>query len=241
MAGTLARAFGVSVAVLAPAQRRGPVDIYLSRFLELPMTKQEQIPVALLLLCLAALIASGIGPYDRLTWLLEVGPVIAGLPVLVLSYRRFPLTTLVYALLFVHALILLLGGHYTYANVPLGFWLQDVLGFDRNPYDRIGHIAQGFVPALLAREILVRKSPLKGSRWLPFLVVCFCLAFSAFYELLEWASALAFGQGAEEFLGTQGDVWDTQWDMFLALVGAVTSLLFLSRWHDRSLDKVTAL
>lgn len=194
--------------------------------------------IGLLVICLAALAVSGIGPYDRITWLLEVGPVIAGVPVLVLTHRRFPLSLLVCFLVFLHALILILGGHYTYANVPFGFWLQDVFDLSRNPYDRIGHVAQGFVPALLAREILVRNSPLKGSRWLPFLVVCFCLAFSAFYELLEWASALILGQGAEEFLGTQGDVWDTQWDMFLALCGAVASLLFLSRWHDRSMARL---
>jgi len=203
------------------------------------MTTQGRIPVVLLLLSIAALAVSGIGPYDRLTWLLEVGPVIVGVPVLVFTYRTFPLSNLVYALLFVHALILVYGGHYTYAHVPLGFWLQDVLDFTRNPYDRIGHLAQGFVPALLAREILVRNSPLKGSRWLPFLVVCFCLAFSAFYELLEWGSAVALGQSAEKFLGTQGDIWDTQWDMFLALVGAVSSLLLLSKWHDRSMGRVT--
>ena len=164
---------------------------------------------------------------------------IVGVPVLVFTYRTFPLSNLVYALLFVHALILVYGGHFTYAHVPLGFWLQDVLDFTRNPYDRIGHLAQGFVPALLAREILVRNSPLKGSRWLPFLVVCFCLAFSAFYDLLEWGSAVALGQSAEKFLGTQGDIWDTQWDMFLALVGAVSSLLLLSKWHDRSMGRVT--
>ena len=203
------------------------------------MTTQGRIPVVLLLLSIAALAVSGIGPYDRLTWLLEVGPVIVGVPVLVFTHRTFPLSNLVYALLFVHALILVYGGHYTYAHVPLGFWLQDVLDFTRNPYDRIGHLAQGFVPALLAREILVRNSPLKGSRWLPFLVVCFCLAFSAFYELLEWGSAVALGQSAEKFLGTQGDIWDTQWDMFLALVGAVSSLLLLSKWHDRSMGRVT--
>jgi len=203
------------------------------------MTTQGRIPVVLLLLSIAALAVSGIGPYDRLTWLLEVGPVIVGVPVLVFTYRTFPLSNLVYALLFVHALILVYGGHFTYAHVPLGFWLQDVLDFTRNPYDRIGHLAQGFVPALLAREILVRNSPLKGSRWLPFLVVCFCLAFSAFYELLEWGSAVALGQSAEKFLGTQGDIWDTQWDMFLALVGAVSSLLLLSKWHDRSMGRVT--
>ena len=197
--------------------------------------ERARLPLALMSLCLVALAASGIGPYDRLTWLLEVGPVIVGIPILMFTFGRFPLSHAVYLLLFLHALVLILGGHYTYARVPLGFWLQDVLDFSRNPYDRIGHFFQGFVPALLAREILIRTSPLKGSRWLPFLVVCFCLAFSAFYELLEWSSAVALGESAEKFLAMQGDVWDTQWDMFLALVGAVLSLALLSRWHDRSM------
>lgn len=201
------------------------------------MTFHARVPVALMLATILAVAISGIGPHDTLTWLLEAGPVIVGLPILVFTYRSFPLSTLVYVLLFLHGLILVIGAHYTYANVPVGFWLQDSLGFDRNPYDRIGHLAQGFVPALLAREILVRKSPLKGSRWLPFLVVCFCLAFSAFYELLEWGSAVALGQDADHFLGTQGDPWDTQWDMFMALTGAISSLLLLSAAHDRSMAR----
>ncbi|WP_205032177.1 DUF2238 domain-containing protein [Hwanghaeella grinnelliae] len=204
------------------------------------MITQKKLEFVLLLLCAAALVVSGIGPFDRLTWFLEVWPVMLGLPLLVLTSGRFPLSFLVYVLLFVHALILLVGGHYSYANVPLGFWLQDVFDFTRNHYDRIGHLAQGFIPALLAREILVRTSPLKGSRWLPFLVVCFCLAFSALYELLEWAAAVVLGEGADEFLGTQGDPWDTQTDMFLALSGAVASLLLLSKWHDRSMARLTA-
>ena len=189
-------------------------------------------------LCLLGLVVSGASPHDRLTWLLEAGPVIVGIPILLGTYRRFPLSQPVYFLLFIHALVLILGAHYTYAKVPLGFWLQDIFEFSRNPYDRIGHFAQGFVPALLAREILMRTSPLRGSRWLPFLVVCFCLAFSAFYELLEWGGAVVLGESAEMFLAMQGDVWDTQWDMFLALIGAVSSLVFLSGLHDRSLDKV---
>ncbi|RVU35833.1 DUF2238 domain-containing protein [Hwanghaeella grinnelliae] len=207
---------------------------------EEPLITQKKLEFVLLLLCAAALVVSGIGPFDRLTWFLEVWPVMLGLPLLVLTSGRFPLSFLVYVLLFVHALILLVGGHYSYANVPLGFWLQDVFDFTRNHYDRIGHLAQGFIPALLAREILVRTSPLKGSRWLPFLVVCFCLAFSALYELLEWAAAVVLGEGADEFLGTQGDPWDTQTDMFLALSGAVASLLLLSKWHDRSMARLTA-
>ena len=201
--------------------------------------KREYGPVLLLVLALAALGVSAIGPNDRLTWLLEVGPVLAGVPILVFTYRRFPLSHLVYALLFLHSVILVVGGHYTYAEVPLGFWAQDLFDLSRNPYDRLGHFAQGFVPALLAREILKRWSPLGHSRWLPFVVVCICLAFSALYELLEWWSAIALGQSANQFLGTQGDVWDTQWDMFLALIGAILSLIMLGKAHDRSLAKVT--
>jgi putative membrane protein len=185
-----------------------------------------------------ALIVSVIHPYDRATWLMEVFPVLIALPLLFITYSRFGFTTLVYSLIALHALILIVGGAYTYARVPLGFWLQDWFGFARNPYDRIGHLAQGFVPAMVAREILVRRSPLRGSGWLPFLVVCVCMAISAMYELIEWWAAMAFGQGADEFLGTQGDPWDTQWDMFLALVGASAALLLLSRWHDRQLSRV---
>lgn len=185
-----------------------------------------------------ALVASGIGPEDRLTWFLEVLPVLIAAPLLAATYRRFRLTELVYALILVHALILILGGHYTYAKVPLGFWVQDAFELGRNHYDRLGHVAQGFVPALIAREVFVRASPLAGSRWLPFLVVCFCLSFSAFYELVEWWVAVGTEQGAQAFLGTQGDVWDTQWDMFLALCGAIVALVTLSRWHDRQLQRM---
>ncbi|NQV85305.1 MAG: DUF2238 domain-containing protein [Rhodospirillales bacterium] len=201
--------------------------------------KREHVPTLLLVFALLALGISAIGPSDRLTWFLEVAPVIAGIPILVITYRRFPLSHLVYVFLFVHAVILVIGGHYTYAEVPLGFWAQDIFDLSRNPYDRLGHFAQGFVPALLAREILIRRSPLGHSRWLPFLVVCFCLAFSAAYELFEWWSALALGQSADQFLGTQGDIWDTQWDMFLALTGAILSLALLSNAHDKSLAKAT--
>lgn len=186
----------------------------------------------------AALVASGIAPYDRPTWLLEVFPVLIAIPLLLLTRRGFELTTLVYGLIALHALVLILGGAYTYARVPLGFALQDWLGLMRNPYDRIGHFAQGFVPAMIAREVLLRTSPLRPGRWLAFLVVCVCLAISACYELIEWAAALILGQGAEEFLGTQGDPWDTQSDMAMALVGAVCALALLSRWHDRQLDRL---
>jgi putative membrane protein len=183
---------------------------------------------------------SAIHPHDRFTWFLEVAPVLVALPLLYVTHHRFPLTRLTYVLLTVHAIILMVGGKYTYAEVPLGYWLQDALGFSRNHYDRIGHFAQGFVPAILAREILVRTSPLRGSRWLPFVVVSVCLAFSAFYELIEFWTALATGGAAEAFLGTQGDVWDTQWDMMMALIGAGAALLLLSKVHDRQLAALAA-
>jgi putative membrane protein len=202
------------------------------------MERRDAEPLALLALVLTALVVSGIRPHDRLTWFLEVVPVLLGVPLLIATRRRFPLTPLLYRLLAVHALILILGGHYTYARVPLGDWARDLFGFARNHYDRLGHFAQGFVPAILAREILLRTSPLRRGGWLFFLVVSVCLGFSAFYELVEWWSALAGGAASDAFLGTQGDVWDTQWDMFLALVGALTALLTLSRLHDRALARL---
>jgi putative membrane protein len=179
-----------------------------------------------------AFVASGVRPYDRGTWLLEVAPLMIAAPVLIATYRRFPLTELLYIVIAVHALVLILGGAYTYARVPLGFWLQDWLGLARNPYDRIGHFMQGVTPALVAREIFLRAGYVAGRRMLPFLCVCVALAVSAFYELIEWAAALALGQGAEAFLGTQGDPWDTQADMFCALIGAVVALAVLSRLQD---------
>ena len=194
--------------------------------------------IALLTALAAVLIWSGISPHDRFTWFLEVAPVLIGVPILVYIWPRFRFTRLVYTLLWIHAVILMVGGKYTYAMVPFGFWLQDVFGFARNHYDRIGHFAQGFIPAMLAREVFIRCSPLRGSRWLPFMVVCFCLAFSALYELIEFWTALAAGEGAEAFLGTQGDVWDTQWDMQMALVGAIVALVTLSKVHDAELRKV---
>ena len=186
---------------------------------------------------LAALIVSGIQPYDRATWWMEVAPVLIAAPLLVITHRRYPLTPLLYALIFVHALVLILGGTHTYARVPLGFWLQDLLALERNPYDRIGHFMQGLVPAMVAREILLRGRFVAGARMVGFLSVCVALAVSAVYELIEWGAALALGQGADEFLGTQGDAWDTQADMFMALVGAVSALLLLSRLHDRQLSR----
>lgn len=193
----------------------------------------------LLAATLVALVASGIAPHDRLTWALEVSWVAVALPLLIVTRRHFPLTPLLYRLLFLHALILILGGYYTYARVPLGFWAADLFGFTRNHYDRLGHLAQGFIPAILAREILVRRSPLAGSRWLPILVVCICLAFSAFFELIEWSSALVLGADAAAYLATQGDPWDTQADMLCALLGAIAALALLSRLHDRQLRRLT--
>src|SRR5215211_8199023 len=188
--------------------------------------------LVLLAVGVVCLVVSGIGANEPGTWVLEVFPIFVAVPLLIATARRFPLTPLVYRLIFLHALILMVGGHYTYAKVPLGFWVQDALGLARNHYDRLGHFAQGFVPAMLAREVLLRRSPLERGKWLAFLVVCVCLAFSATYELIEWLAALLGGSAADAFLGTQGDVWDTQWDMFMAGVGAVSALL-LSRLHDR--------
>lgn len=189
---------------------------------------------------LAALAASGIHPYDRVTWVLEIFPVIILLPVLYATYRRFPLTSLLYGLIFLHALALMHGGAYTYARAPVGSLLVDAFGLDRNPYDKIGHFLQGLVPALAAREVLLRQGILRPGKMLVFLVLCVTLAISAAYELIEWAAALALGQGAEEFLGTQGYQWDTQSDMFFALLGAAASLLLFSQWHDQQLRKIEA-
>jgi putative membrane protein len=197
-------------------------------------------PLVLLGVGLALLAWSGLAPHDRFTWFLEVAPILIGVPVLIATRRRFPLTPLAYRLIFVHALILMAGGHYTYAEVPLGYWVKDALGLARNHYDRLGHFAQGFVPAIVAREVLLRRSPLQRGKWLFFLVTCVCLAVSASYELIEWLAALLGGSSADAFLGTQGDVWDTQWDMFTALVGALTALVTLSRVHDRQLAKLSA-
>jgi len=197
--------------------------------------------LVLTLIVAIALVASGIEPRDRLTWWLEVAPVLIAAPILALTYRRYPLTHLLYVLIALHALVLIYGGAYTYAHVPLGFWLQDVLGTMRNPYDKIGHFMQGFVPVLVAREILVRGYYVNGRAMLHFLCVCIALAISAFYELIEWWAGLAMGQGAEEFLGTQGDSWDTQSDMFWALLGAITALLLLARWQDRQLRAMGVL
>jgi putative membrane protein len=184
-----------------------------------------------------ALALSGVEPHDRLTWYLEIFPVAIALPLLYLTARRFPLTPMLYWLIGFHCLVLILGSHYTYARVPVGFWVQDLFDFSRNHYDRFGHFLQGFVPAIAVREILKRLSPLKDGGWLGFLTVMTCLAISAMYEFLEWWVAEAAGIAADSFLATQGDVWDTQWDMFLAAVGATLAVLTLSRLHDRALAR----
>ncbi len=190
--------------------------------------------------CLVALALSSLRPFDRTTWWLEVAPVLIALPILWATRRRFPLTPLLYFCIGLHALVLIVGGTYSYARVPFGFELQSWLDLSRNPYDKIGHFAQGFVPALVAREILLRNASVHGRKMLAFVVVCIVLAISASYELIEWAAAIALGQGADEFLGTQGDPWDTQSDMAFALLGAVVALVTLSRWQDSQIARIAA-
>jgi putative membrane protein len=202
--------------------------------------RRDREPVLLLIAGLIALVISATGAYDRGTWLMEVAPLFIAVPILIATRRRFPLTPLLYRLIFLHALVLMLGGHYTYARVPLGFWVQHALGLARNNYDRLGHFMQGFVPAMIAREVLLRRTPLRSGKWLFFLVVCVALAVSACYEFIEWWTALLEGDRATDFLGTQGDVWDTQWDMFMALVGAVAAQLLLATVHDRELARLSA-
>ncbi len=194
-----------------------------------------RLPLALGLIVLLALAVSAIAPADRVVWWMEVLPAMLAVVLLGATWRHFPFTSLLYWLIAAHALVLILGGAYTYAHVPLGFWLQDVFELARNPYDRIGHFMQGFVPAMIAREILLRRGFVRAGRMAAFLCICVALAISAFYEMIEWWAALIMEQGAAEFLGTQGDVWDTQWDMFLALVGATLAVSLLGRWHDRQL------
>jgi putative membrane protein len=202
------------------------------------VNRRDTFPLVLLFIDSVALLASGLHPKDRLTWWLEVAPFLMALPVLLLTYRRMRLTNLAYALIAVHACVLFVGGHYTYAEVPLGFWAERVFGWTRNNYDRLGHFFQGFVPALVAREVLLRATPLRRGGWLSFLVVCVCLAGSAMYELLEWRAAVGLGQSADAFLGTQGDPWDTQEDMATALVGAILALVLLSGVQDRALSRL---
>ena len=203
--------------------------------------RSPRYPLTLLALTIVLLAVSAYKPFDRATWWMEVAPVLVAIPILLATHRRFPLTPLAYTLIFVHACILILGGHYTYARVPLGFWVQELFGFARNHYDRLGHLAQGFIPAMIAREILLRQTPLRRGGWLFFIVCSICLAISACYEFIEWWAALIGGSGATEFLGTQGDVWDTQWDMFLALLGSIAAQLLLARIHDRQLFRVGPL
>lgn len=191
-----------------------------------------------LIVFFATLTWSGIAPKDRLTWFLEVAPALIGLSVMALTRQRFPLTPLTYFLILLHSVILMVGGHYTYAEVPVGEWAREAFGLVRNNYDKLGHLAQGFIPAIIAREILVRNAVVAGRRWTAFLVVCICLALSAFYELIEWWVALLSDEAAEAFLGTQGYIWDTQSDMLYALVGALLALLLLTRWHDRQLERL---
>ena len=202
------------------------------------MESRKSLFTFLILALITSLVISGWQPYDRTTWMLEVFPIVIALPILFITYKAFPLTTFLYICIFIHALVLILGGAYSYARVPLGFSLQEWFDLSRNPYDKIGHFFQGFVPALVAREILSRKHIINGTKMLGFLIVCIVLAISATYELIEWGAALALGQGADEFLGTQGDPWDTQSDMFLALVGGCAALLFCSKYHDVQMDKL---
>jgi len=183
----------------------------------------------------SVLVWSAVNPKDYFTWFLEVFPALIGLMVMAWTYKTFPLTPLLYVLILFHCIILMVGGHYTYAEVPLFDWLAEVMDWQRNNYDKVGHFTQGFVPVMVAREIVIRKNIIPRPAWRNFFIVCFCLAFSAFYELIEWWVAISTGEGAEAFLGTQGYVWDTQSDMGFALLGAIVGLLLLSRWHDKQL------
>lgn len=202
--------------------------------------KSRTLPAGMLVLVVTVLIWSGIAPYQRDVWLAEVMPVLIAIPLLAFTARRFPLTPLCYGMITVFALILILGGAYTYARVPLGFTLQEWFELSRNPYDRIGHFFQGATPAIVARELLLRTSPLRAGAWLFSLITLSCLGISAGYELIEWIAAEVWADGAVEFLGTQGDVWDAQWDMFLALCGAITAQVLLSRTHNRQLRVLPA-
>ncbi len=189
----------------------------------------------MLVLFFSVLIWSGINPHDYFTWALEVAPAIIGLVILLATYKRFRFTGMAYWLMLIHSIILMVGGHYTYAEVPLFNWIRDAFDLGRNHYDKVGHFAQGFIPAIISREILIRKSPVTEGKWLSFIIVSICLSISAFYEFIEWWVAVASGTAAEAFLGTQGYVWDTQSDMFLAFLGAIIALVLLGKAHDRSL------
>ena len=198
----------------------------------------KKYPLILLIIVLVFGAWSGIIPLDtRLTWVLETLPVMMALPVLLLTYKRFPLTSLTYTLIAIHAMILMLGAHYSYAKVPLGFWMEDWFGWTRNNYDKIGHFMQGFGPAIYTREIISRTSPLRRGKWLGFISIAVPLAFSAFYEILEWLASLSNPTDTEAFLGTQGYIWDTQSDMFLCLLGSIVALILLTKLHDKYLLK----
>ncbi|WP_242972906.1 DUF2238 domain-containing protein [Anaeromicrobium sediminis] len=197
------------------------------------MYKVKKLHIFYLITTIIMLILSGINPYERSTWFLEIAPVLIALPILIYTYNKFRLTDLTYTLIWIHCIILMVGGHYTYAKVPLFDYIRDYFGLVRNYYDRLGHIAQGFIPAIIARELLIRKTPLKSGGWLFTIVVFMCLGVSAAYELIEFLAAKILGENAEAFLGTQGDVWDTQWDMTCALIGSITSLIIFRKYHDR--------
>ncbi|MBC7467501.1 MAG: DUF2238 domain-containing protein [Bdellovibrio sp.] len=203
------------------------------------MAKNYRNQLSLQLLFMAfCLVVTVIGCKDLPTWFLETVPVMIGMILILFTAKRFPLTPLLAILIAGHSLILCIGGHYTYAEVPFGYWMQDVFHFSRNHYDRIGHLAQGFVPAILAREIFIRLKVVRGAGWLFYLVICVCLSFSAFYEFIEWWTALLTGKSSTAFLGTQGDIWDTQWDMFFALVGSILAQVLLARSHDRQIEDI---
>ena len=201
------------------------------------MEYRQKYPILFSVFTLIILAVSFVLTFDPITYLLEVFPVLIGFPILFFTYKRFPLTKLIYILLLIHFVILSIGGIYTYAKVPLGYWMQDWFGFSRNNYDKIGHFAQGFVPAMLIREVLLRTSPLKQGKWLNFIVISICLAISAFYELIEWWVSALQGASAEDFLGTQGDAWDAQSDMLFALIGAIVALVVFSKYHNKLLGK----
>ncbi len=201
------------------------------------MTEIHRTHIGLLAIFMAVLIWSAIAPFDYFIWLLEVFPALLGLLLLIATYHRFRFTTFTYTAILIHCIILMIGGHYTYAEMPLFDWLQQQFDLARNYYDRVGHIAQGFFPAIVAREILLRRSPLAPGKWLFFIVTSICLAISACYELIEWWVAIASGTAADAFLATQGDIWDTQWDMFLALLGAIAAQLLFGRLHNYLLMK----
>lgn len=202
--------------------------------------ENRRLHASLLVLVLGVLLWSGIGPHDRFTWFLEVAPALLGMIILFITYKKFPLSNLLYILIAIHMTILMIGGHYTYAEVPFFNWLRDAYDLSRNHYDRVGHFAQGFVPALITREILLRLSPLQRGKMLSFIIICICLAISAAYELIEFGMSVATGTAADAFLGSQGDVWDSQKDILMCLIGSIAALVTLPCFHDRSLQKLSS-